>query len=115
MAPGNRCDPSKTKNKNKKRDDRKISDDPLADLPEWLEQFTDTDNLEDAELFASARSSQNSDSERPSKVVSKSRKHSIYTHFPKDRNCEVRVRTKMTRAPCRRALAKLYLVQREVW
>ena len=26
-------------------------------------------------------------------------KHSVYTHFPKDRNCE---RTKITRAPCRR-------------
>ena len=29
-------------------------------------------------------------------------KHSIYTHFPKDRNCEIRTRTKTTRAPCRK-------------
>ena len=29
-------------------------------------------------------------------------KHSVYTHFPKDRNCEIRKRTKITRAPCRR-------------
>ena len=29
-------------------------------------------------------------------------KHSIYTHFPKDRNCEICQRTKITRAPCRR-------------
>ena len=29
-------------------------------------------------------------------------KHSVYTHFPKDRNCETRKRTKITRAPCRR-------------
>ena len=28
--------------------------------------------------------------------------HSIYTHVPKDRNCDVCLRTKMTRAPCRR-------------
>ena len=28
-------------------------------------------------------------------------KHSIYTHFPKDRNCEICNRTKITRAPCR--------------
>ena len=28
--------------------------------------------------------------------------HSVYTHFPKDRNCEICQRTKMTRAPCRR-------------
>ena len=29
-------------------------------------------------------------------------KHSVYTHFPKDRNCEICQRTKITRAPCRR-------------
>ena len=29
-------------------------------------------------------------------------KHSVYIHFPKDRNCEICQRTKMTRAPCRR-------------
>ena len=29
-------------------------------------------------------------------------KHSVYTHFPIDRNCEICKRTKITRAPCRR-------------
>ena len=29
-------------------------------------------------------------------------KHRGYTHFPKDRNCEICKRTKITRAPCRR-------------
>ena len=29
-------------------------------------------------------------------------KHSVYTHFPKSRNCEICKRTKITRAPCRR-------------
>ena len=29
-------------------------------------------------------------------------KHSVYTHFPKDRNCEICQRTKMTRTTCRR-------------
>ena len=29
-------------------------------------------------------------------------KHSVYTHFPKDRNCEICQRTTITRAPCRR-------------
>ena len=29
-------------------------------------------------------------------------KHSIFTHFPKDRNCDICKRTKITRAPCRR-------------
>ena len=71
----------KNPKQNKKRYDRKKLDDPLADLPEWLEEFTD--NLEDTEVHASAHISQDSDSERLTKVVSKSRKHSIYVHFPK--------------------------------
>ena len=29
-------------------------------------------------------------------------KHNVHTHFPKDRNCEICKRTKITRAPCRR-------------
>ena len=29
-------------------------------------------------------------------------KHSVYSHVPKDRNCEICKRTKITRAPCRR-------------
>ena len=29
-------------------------------------------------------------------------KHSVYTHFPKDRNCEICQRTIITRAPCTR-------------
>ena len=29
-------------------------------------------------------------------------KHSVETHFPKDQNCEICQRTKITRAPCRR-------------
>ena len=41
-----------------------------------------------------------SESERLTKVAP--RKHSIYTHFPTDWNCDVCVRTKITRAPSRR-------------
>ena len=100
MAPGTRCDHSKTQNKNKKRDVKENSDNPVADLPEWLEEFKE--DLVDTELHASAHSSQDSDSRHHTKVATKSRKHSIYSHFPKDWNCEVCLRTKMTRAPCRR-------------
>ena len=31
-------------------------------------------------------------------------KHSVYTHFPKDRNREICQRTKITRVPCRRPI-----------
>ena len=30
--------------------------------------------------------------------------HSVYSHVPKDRNCEICQRTKITRAPCRRRI-----------
>ena len=36
-------------------------------------------------------------------------KHSVYTHFPKDRNCEICQRTKITRAPCRRRIGRAVL------
>ena len=72
------------------------------DLPEWWEDFTE--NQENEGVLASrdtpASTSRGSDSERPTKVVS--RKHSRFTYFPKDRNCHVCKRTKMTRAPCRK-------------
>ena len=42
------------------------SGDRLRDLPEWLEEFTD--NLEDIEVSALANTSQDSDSERHTKV-----------------------------------------------
>ena len=66
--------PSQTRN-NKKRDGSRDADDRLRDLLEWLEDFTD--NTGDAELPASAHISQDSDSERPTKVVLKPRTHSI--------------------------------------
>ena len=78
--------------------DSENSNDRLRDLPEWFEGFEE--NLEDTEMPAPAHISHDSDSERPAKVAS--RKHSIYTHLPEDRNCEVCLRTKMTRAPTRR-------------
>ena len=49
---------------------------------------------------ASANNSHDSDSEHHMKVAFG--KHSFYTHFPKDRICEVCKRTKIPRVPCRR-------------
>ena len=50
----------------KKRNGNRDSDDRLRGLPEWLEEFTD--DLEDTELHAPAHTSQDSESERPTKV-----------------------------------------------
>ena len=100
LAPGDWCgSPSKNpKQRDEKRDDNRDSDDRLRHLPEWLEEFTD--NLEVTEVLAPAHISQDSGSERLTNVAP--RKHSMFTHFPNDRECEVCLRTKMTRALCRR-------------
>ena len=72
----------------------------MRDIPEWFEPFTD--NLEDTETNATAQVSQDSDSERATKVAERSRKYNIFTHFPKCRDCDVCLRTKITRDPFRR-------------
>ena len=36
-------------------------------------------------------------------------KHSVNTHFPKDRNCQICQRTKITRVPCRRRIGRVVL------
>ena len=102
MTPSASQDPDKVRsdllasgNRSGTDSDRMDKDDRLQ-LPEWF-----TENLDDPEIPVHTH---NSDSERPTKVVVKLkfRKHSIETHFPKDRNCDVCSRTKITRNPCRR-------------
>ena len=49
-----------------------------------------------------ANSSHEVSLEPTSKISEDLSKHSVYTHFPKDRNCEICQRTKITRGPCRK-------------
>ena len=82
-------------------------------MPECLEEFTE--NLKDEMVLASrgtpASTSQDSDLERHTKVVS--RKHSIFAHFPNNINSEMCKRTKMTRGLLAEdALVMQYLVQK---
>ena len=75
-----------------------------SDIPEWLQEFRE--NLVDDEIPLQGGSHASSSHEASLEPTFKRRddlgKHSIYTHFPKDRNCEICHRTKITRAPCRR-------------
>ena len=85
------------------KEDEMNEEDPTQGNPDWLQPFTD--NLEDLETHVPAHSSEREISVSEgdaSKVETQKRKHSIHTHFRKKRNCEVCLRTKMTRAPCRR-------------
>ena len=81
-------------------DDKQDAKDPFPYMPFWLEDLTD--DLKVSELPAPAHSSRDSYSEHPTEVGSKLRKHSVHTHFSKDRNCDVCLRTKITKASCRR-------------
>ena len=114
LAPRRWCgSPSETRSKNKKRDGNQDLDNRLWDLLEWLEEFTD--NPDNAELRALAHISQDSDSELPTTVVSKWRKHSIYTHFPKDRNCEVCLRIKNDTGSLQKTHWRRSTSSRKVW
>ena len=75
-----------------------------SEIPEWLQEFREI--LVDDEIPLQGGSHASSSHEVSLEPTAKRRedlgKHSVHTHFPKDRNCEIRQRTKITRAPCRR-------------
>ena len=91
--------PKKNENHEKERGDLLHSD-----IPEWLQEFRE--NLVDDRVpehrDSHASSSHGSSSEPTLARSADLGKHSVYTHFPKDRNCEICQRTKITKAPCRR-------------
>ena len=86
------------KKTHKNGDNEAVRGNPLRDQPEWIEEFME--NLVGGSAPAHRSSSRESASEPQGKVVSG--KHSIETLFPKDRNCDICMRTKITRAFCRK-------------
>ena len=77
--------------------------DPKEGIPDWWKPFTD--NLENLEAHVLAHSSERANSGLEgdaSKVVTQKRKHCIYTHFTKDWNCDMCLKTQIARVPCRR-------------
>ena len=75
-----------------------------SEIPEWLQEFRE--NLVDDEIPLQGGSHASSSHEVSLEPTTKRRedlgKHNVHTHSPKDRNCEICKRTKITRAPCRR-------------
>ena len=74
-----------------------------SEIPEWLQELRE--NLVNDEIPLQGDSHASSSHEvslDPTSMRSEDLgKHSVYIHFPKDRNCEICQRTKITRAPCR--------------
>ena len=105
-------EPAETENTNKNEDDEELQGGILRDLPVWLQEFRE--NLVDECVPTESRrnpshehrdtssSSHEWPMESRAKVELGSGKHSSYTHFPKDPKCDVCLKTKMTRASCRR-------------
>ena len=79
------------------RGDPLCSDD--SEIPEWLQEFRE--NLVDDEIPLQGGSHASSSHEASLERREDLGKHNVHTHFPKDRNCEICKRTKITRAPCR--------------
>ena len=101
-----------TENKNKNEGREEVQSDLVHDLPHWLQDFRE--NLIDESVPAEPRrnpdpghrDTASSFHELPmesrAKVEPGSGEHSVYTHFPKDPNCDICLKTKITRASCRR-------------
>ena len=75
-----------------------------SDIREWLQEFWEN-LVDDRDL--ERRDSHAKSPHEPSWVPTPTRredlgKHNVYTHFAKDRNCEICQRPKITRALCRR-------------
>ena len=89
-------------NKKKTTIERRNLSDP--EIPEWLQEFREI--LVDDEIplqgGSHTSSSHEASLEPTTKICEDLGKHSVYTHFPEDRNCEICKRTKITRATCRR-------------
>ena len=75
-----------------------------SEIPDWLQEFRE--NLVDDGIPLQGGSHASSSHEASLEPTTQRREdlgtHSVYTHFPKDRNYEICKRTKITRAPCRR-------------
>ena len=84
--------PTKNPKPNKNEDHEHVREDPYySEKPEWLQEFRE--NLVDDRVLeyrdSHASSSLGSSLEPTLARSADLGKHSVYTHFPKDRNCEI--------------------------
>ena len=83
-----------------------------SEIPEWLQEFRDI--LVDDEIPLHGGSHASSSHEASLEPTTKRRedlgKHSVYTHFHKDRNCEILKGPKLQGPHAENAMAKPYLV-----
>ena len=117
--------PTETKNKNKNEGREEVQSDLLHEFPDWLQEFRE--NLVDDSSPTEPRRNpepgyrdfSSSPHELPmesrAKVERGSGKHSACTHFPKDPNCDLCLKTKITRASCRRRAGTVRAQSGKFW
>ena len=101
-APGNFCDAPKT---HKKKDINRASDDWLRSLPEWLEEFTKKSRRYSSACTRTHVSCLRFGTSHESGI----KRSTVLLLSSRKRNCEVCLRTMMTRALCRRRNGKAVL------
>ena len=82
--------PTETENKIKMKDAERYKAIYCMDLPEWLQDFRE---------FWSVKAVLQSHGGNP---APEDQDHCPVTHFPKDPNCDICLKTKITRASCRK-------------
>ena len=107
-------EPAETENTNENEEDEEKRCELLRDLPDWLQEFRENsvDESVPTESLGNPlhghRDTSGSSHELPSepraKVVLGSGTHSTFSHFPKNPNCEICLKTKITRASCRKRI-----------
>ena len=107
MSEESRGNPSRgsaeTENTNRNEDDEELRSELLQDVPEWLQDFKENQVDKNVQTHQySPSSSHELPMELRAKVVPGSGKPSIYTHFRKDQNCDICLRTIITMSSCRR-------------
>ena len=102
---------SKTQKPNKKETTIERGNPLYSEILEWLQEFREI--LVDDEIPVHGGSHASPTHEASLEPIFKRRedlgKHSVYTHFLKDRNCEICKRTRITRAPRRRRIGEAVL------
>ena len=93
----------------KMKDAKKYKADQLHDLPDWLQEFREH-LVEESSPLEPQRNPVSRHFQfflmnyqwSREQVEPGSGKHSVHTHFPKDPNCDICLKTKITRTSCRR-------------
>ena len=109
-----RCmNPQKPKTKIKIGESEEVQRVISHELPDWLQEFRENlvDESTSTEFWRKPRASSSHDPPMApgAQVEQNSGKCSLYTHSPKDPNCDVCFQTKIIRASCRRRTGTIVL------